>query len=415
MPRSVLLVTQYAPPSSLVAARRVAALAKYLGRAGHAVTVLTSEASGEGPIEGAETVVRTKDALTSKLNWRRRHFAALAGGSGESYRPPSRLASVVVPDLSLLTWLPFALPAALRLAQARSFDCVLTTSPPPSVHLIGRALRRRGVPWIAELRDGWGFEPPHPSWPLAAQERLDHGLERWVLAGADAVIGVTEPIAADLRRRYGIDAEVITNGYDPDDEPAETAEPDPLLAPDRHSLVHTGRLALSGVSLERVLEGARLARAEDPAVASGLEIVFAGSATADEQRLLAASDLAELVRFVGWLDRPRVLALQRAADALLVVTEGSGRRSVATGKLFEYLAAGRPILVLGDETEAARLVTEAGAGFAASVSDPAAVAAALERLLRDPPGPASAEAIRKYSYAVLAGRVAAAIERVTGG
>ena len=69
--RSVLLVAQIAPPSSLVAARRVAAQCKYLGRAGHDVTVLTSAASGEGEIEGASAVVRTNDLLTSGLNWRR--------------------------------------------------------------------------------------------------------------------------------------------------------------------------------------------------------------------------------------------------------------------------------------------------------------------------------------------------------
>ncbi len=257
-------MSQYAPPSSLVAARRVAAIAKYLGRAGYPVTVLTSSSSGTGPIEGAESVVRTRDALTSPLNWRRRHFAALAGGTGESYKPPSRLASVVVPDLSLLTWLPFALPAAVRLSRAGGFDCVLTTSPPPSVHLVGRALRRRGIPWIAELRDGWTFEPPHPPWPLQAQRGLDRGLERRVLSQADAVIGVTSPIVEDVRARLGLDAELITNGYDPEDVPPDPAEPDPLLSPDRHSLVHTGRLSLSGVSLERVLDGVRIAR-EDPA------------------------------------------------------------------------------------------------------------------------------------------------------
>ena len=412
MPRSVLLVTQYAPPSSLVAARRVAAVAKYLGRAGHSVTVLTSAASGEGAIEGAEEVVRTRDALTSPLNWRRRHFAALTGGSGGTYRPPSRLASIVVPDLSLLTWLPFALPAALRLARRRRFDCVLTTSPPPSVHLVGLELRRRGIPWVAELRDGWTFEPPHPEWPLEAQRRADRVLERRVLERADAVIGVTRPIVDDVRTRYAVDAVLITNGFDPEEAPPVPNGPDPLLDSDRVSLVHTGRLALSGVSLERVLEGVRMAKAEDPDLPRRLEIVFAGSATADEQRLLADPEFADLVRFVGWLERPRSLALQRAADALLVITEGPRRPSVATGKLFEYLSTGKPVLVLGEETEAARLVEDAGAGLVASVSDPGAIASALVRLVREPPS-VSPEAAGRYAYPVLVDRLAAVIERAS--
>jgi glycosyltransferase involved in cell wall biosynthesis len=409
---SVLLVTQYAPPSSLVAARRVAAMAKYLGRAGHAMTVLTSIASGSGEIEGAEVVVRTRDALTSRLNWRRRQFAALAGGSAESYKPPSRLASVIVPDLSLATWLPFSLPAALRLARRRRFDCVLTTSPPPSVHLIGLALRRSGIPWIAELRDGWTFEPPHAPWPLRLQHQVDRRLEGQVLRHADAVIGVTRPIVEDIRARLGVDAELVTNGYDPEDVLPAPEALDMLLNANRHSLVHTGRLSLSGISLRPLLEAVRITRTEDPEVARRLEVVFAGSLTEEERRLLAAPDLTDTIRFVGWLERPRALALQQAADTLLILTEGVGRGSVATGKVFEYIAAGQPILVLGKETEAARIVTETGSGFAAPALDPRAISAALRHVVLEPAPPVSPVVARQYAYPVLADRLAAVIERV---
>jgi glycosyltransferase involved in cell wall biosynthesis len=408
---SVLLVAQIAPPSSLVAARRLAAMAKYLGRAGHAVTVLTSVASGDGEIEGAQEVVRTRDALTSGLNWRRRQFAALDGSSDESYKPPSRLASVVVPDLSLATWVPFALPAALRLARTQRFDCVLTTSPPPSTHLIGLALRRRGIPWIADLRDGWTFEPPHRPWPLQIQHQVDRRLERRALSRADAVTGVTRPIVEDIQKRLGVNAQLITNGYDPDDLPPEPETSDPLLDADRHSLVHTGRLSLSGISLQPVLEGVRIATNEDPEVAKRLQVILAGSLTEEELRLLETTDLGDTVRYVGWLERPHVLDLQRAADTLLVVTEGAGRRSVATGKLFEYLAAARPILVIGEETEAARIVTETGTGFAASASDPRAIAEAVRRVVLEPLGPPPQVACQ-YAYPALVDRLATVIERV---
>lgn len=409
---SVLLVAQIAPPSSLVAARRVAATAKYLGRAGYAVTVLTSTASGEGPIEGATNVVRTRDALTSRLNWRRAQFAALGGSSPETYSRPSRLASVLVPDLSLATWLPFALPAARRLARSRRFDCVLTSSPPPSTHLVGLALRRRGIPWIAELRDGWTFEPPHAPWPFGLQRAADRGLEKAVLKRADAVVAVTAPIVADVRNRLGVEAELVTNGYDPDDGETEPSDPEPLLDPDRHSLVHTGRLALSNISLEPLLHGIRIAKRAEAELASRLEIVFAGALTEDEHRLLDAPDLADVVRYVGWLERPRALELQRGADTLLVITEGTGRRSVATGKVFEYLAAGRPILVLGEETEAARIVAEAASGCAVSAGDHHAIADALRRVIAEPPQPPRTNAARDYAYPVLIERLAGLIDRV---
>lgn len=409
--RSVLLVAQIAPPSSLVAARRVAAQCKYLTRAGYDITVLTSVASGEGPIEGAREVVRTRDALTSGLNWRRRQFAALGGASGETYKPPSRLASLVVPDLSLGTWLPFALPAARLLARKRRFDCVLTTSPPPSTHLVGLAVRRRGIPWIAELRDGWTFEPPHPPWPLGLQHAADRALERQVLTRADAVVGVTQPIVQDVRERLGTDALLITNGYDPE-EMQSAIEANDLLDPTRCSLVHTGRLSLSHISVQPLLEALRVLAAEDPEHAGRLEVVFAGSLTDEERRALAAPDLAETVRFIGWLERPRALALQRAADVLLVLTGGAERRSVATGKLFEYLASGRPILVLGDETEAARIVGETGSGLSAPASDPRAIADALRRLLEARSSPPKMQAVAAYAYPALVRRLGETVEHV---
>ena len=413
----MLLVAQLAPPSNLVAARRVAGMTKYLARLGHPVTVLTSLASGSGPIEGAADIVRTRDALTSRLNWRRRHFAALSGSRDEAaYKPPSRLASVVVPDLGLLTWLPFALPRALALSGRRRFDCVVTTSPPQSAHLIGLALRRRGIRWIAEFRDGWTFEPPRSAWPLRSQRSLDERLERLVATHADAVVAVTAPIAQDFEGRLGVPAELITNGFDPDEAPPPEPEPDALLASDRHSFVHTGRMALSRVTPRPLLEALRLLQGEHRAVAERLEIVFAGSLTEDERGLLAAPDLDGTVRATGWLERPRALRLQRAADTLLLLTEGSSRRSVATGKLYEYLLARRPLLVLGDETEAARIVSETRTGLATSADDPVEIAAALKRFVEcDWAQERDEDAIGRYSWASLGRQYSELIQRVCAG
>ena len=401
--RSLLLVAQIAPPSELVAARRVAGFAKYLARLGYRVTVLTSQVSGSGPIEGAERVVRTSDLLVSRLNWRRGHFDAFSGEGQGGYAEPSVLERVVVPDLSAVTWLPFALPAALRLVRDERFDCVLTSSPPPSAHLVGLALKRRGLCWIADFRDGWTFEPGHAPWFVGPQGWADASLERRVARQADAAVAVSQPIADDLRERFGLRTELITNGFDPDDSLGPDA--DGLLDPNRHSLVHTGRMAAAGRSPKALLEALRAA----PALAEKLEVVFAGPLSEDERGLLDASDLSGVVRPVGSLDRARTLALQRAADSLLVVT-GGARRSEATGKLYEYLAARRPVLVLGEDTEAARIVAETESGFATSVDDPEAIAAALRRLVESPPQVGTSA--DEYAYPELARRLADLIEDV---
>ena len=402
MSRSLLLVAQLAPPSTLVAARRVAGMTKYLARLGYRVTVLTSGLTGGGDIEGAKTVIRTGDLMSTRLNWRRGHFDALGGGAGAAYGRPSPLEEVVVPDLAVVTWLPFALAAARRV---RGIDCVVTSSPPPSAHVVGAMLRRRGVSWIAELRDGWTFEPPHPAFPTALQRAADRALERGLLRRADAVVAVTRPIVDDARERLGVRAELVTNGFDPEEPIPEVAAG--LLDPARHSLVHTGRMAIARSTPAPLLDALRLL---PPEVAERIDVVFAGPLSQDEQALLAAPDIRGRVRAVGALPRLQALALQRAADSLLIVTEGSSRRSVATGKIFEYLAAGRPILVLGDQTEAARIVAETGSGISTSAADPGEIARALERLLAGDLPARDEQAVAEYRYDAVAARLAAVID-----
>jgi glycosyltransferase involved in cell wall biosynthesis len=406
--RSVLLVAQVAPPSPLIPARRVAGLAKYLAAEGLEVAVLSSRISGEGEIEGAKAT-RTPDLMATPLNWRRGQFKALEGSADGSYGRPSRLESVLVPDIAAATWLPFAIARSRGLVREARCDCVITTGPPHSVHLVGSALRRSGIPWIAEFRDGWTFDQPARVFPLRAQRRLDAALERRVAVGADALVAVTEPIADDLSERFDRPIAVITNAFDPDE--VTRGDDDGLLDSDRFSVVHTGRMAYAGRTPVPLLDALRILKRERPEVAASLEVVLAGPLTAEEEPLVRAADLSDTVRVVGTLDRPRTLQLQQAADGLVVLAEGSSRR-VATGKLFEYLATDAPILVLGDDSEAARIVSETGAGFATSGSDPTLIASALERLLASGSLPRDKAAVEPYSYPHVARRYAELIDDV---
>jgi glycosyltransferase involved in cell wall biosynthesis len=406
MTGTVLIVSHFYPPGEMVAARRPAALAKWLERLGYRVLVLTSAAWGSGPAPGR--VWRTRDLMGSRLNWRGGNLRAWTGqGEEADYDPsPSLLARLVVPDVALATWVPFALGAAGRIAAGERIDCVLTTSGPESGHLVGLALRRRGAAWIADFRDGWGFESIH-SWPTGLQRQLDAGLERLVVRRADAVTAVTEPIAADLRGRFGTDALTLTNGFDPDEAPPD-APRDELLSEDRLSLVHTGRMASSHRSPQPLVEALRLLDARSPELAREIELVFAGPLTPAERGLLEA--LGDRAVLPGSVPHRRSLRLQRQADGLVLLTAGS-RRGEATGKLFEYLQATRPVLVLGERTEAARIVEDAGAGAAVPVDDPTAIAAGLERLARGELAPSGDSARREaFAYPALARRLAEVVE-----
>jgi glycosyltransferase involved in cell wall biosynthesis len=404
---SILLVAQFTPPVGFSAAGRSGGLTKYLARLGHRVTVLTSVASGPGQIPGAVRVVRTRDLVASRVNWRRQHFERVKGGTPGAYEEaPSRLASAVVPDLSLVSWTPFALPRAVGLARQERFDCVVTTSPPESAHLVGLALSRLSIPWVVDLQDGWTFESTHPEWPLQIQRRLDVALERAIVRRADLTSTVTEPLTEDLRARIGGRVLTFPNGFDPD-ERVEATKTDVGLDPDRFSLVHTGRLAFAGSTPVPFLDGLRELRRSAPEIAGRLEIAFAGPLSGQEQTLLSAPELEGIVRTMGNLERRDALALQHAANALLLIVPPARPRSVATSKLYEYLAAARPILVLGEENAAAQIVRETEAGLVTSATDGGAIAGAVRRLVTgEYVGDGRPSGVERYSWPSIAGRLA---------
>lgn len=422
-PRRLLLVAYFYPPCTDTGAQRPAAMVKWLRRLGHEVTVLTTSAYGSEPpgAELADTTVRSADLqlVRARLQGRRTigAFYDADSYSGE----PHPLSRVVVPEPLLAAWAPFALREARRLARERELDAVITTSPPESVHLIGRSLQRRGLPWIADVRDAWSFEPLRPRFPLVAQRRLDAWLERRWLGAADALVCVSRPAAEDARRRLGADPLLITNGWDPEGEPAEVErtpadQPEPgaqggagdLLDPERFSLVYTGRFGSYGRDPSGLLAGLRLLGRDDPEAAARLELVVAGPLSAAERPLFGADFSPARIVLAGSLPRPQALRLQRAADALLLLAMPT-RSQLLNFKLFEYLAAARPVLALAAGTDAGRVAVESG-GEAVRADDPEAIAAALRRLVGGElaaPGPQARE---PYTYPGPAERMAGAVE-----
>jgi glycosyltransferase involved in cell wall biosynthesis len=408
---NLLLVAYFYPPCRDTGAHRPAAMVKWLRRLGHRVTVLTTSAYGTGDAAAEEGVIRSADLqrLRARLHGRDR-VDALFDSDTYSGRPHV-LSRIVVPEPLAVAWMPFALRDAIRANTRERFDCVITSSPPESVHMIGRALRRRGVPWVADLRDGWTFEPIRPPFPTTAQRRLDERLERRWLTAADAVVCVSRPAADDLRARLGLEPELIPNGWDPDLETgaAHSSVAERMLDPDRFSLLYTGRFGSYGRDPSALVQALGVLAREHADDASRLELVIAGPLTDDEAELMRSDVAPARIVIAGTLDRPQALALQRAADALLLVAS-SRRTQLLNFKLFEYLAAGPPILALAAGTEAGRVAAEAG-GEAVPADDASAIVAALRRLVAGELEPTDPALRERYSYPRVAERMAEVAQR----
>jgi glycosyltransferase involved in cell wall biosynthesis len=278
---------------------------------------------------------------------------------------------LLLPDENV-TWNATAIPKAISIVRSEGIDAVLTTSPPGSVHLIGAAVQRAtGVKWVADLRDSIALHAHRSSDGLGqrAKQKARAGIAHLVARRADAIVAAAESIAVETR---GLNprAPVVTiaNGCDFDDFGGLE-----YTRSDRFRLTHAGSFF-----------GKRDPRPFLQALAdSGLEDVtvrFVGDFRPGDREFMESLGLADRVELIEYVPRRESLRLQRDSDVLLLlIPEAGGRgRGVLSGKVFEYLAAERPVLaVVPEDGAAAQLVRETGAGVVAGPDDVPAIRDAL--------------------------------------
>src|SRR4029079_16329467 len=220
----ILVVSYYYPPCPGIGGVRWATMVRYLRELGYSVTVVASNVWGVLPNDHAESVLRVPDLRTARIARAILDRSELPRpGYAPTRRPPRALTHVIVPEPKVVTWLPLMAIAVRRLITRSEFDCIVTTSPPESSHLVGLLLGGRRPAWVADFRDGWTFEPLREPFPTAAQRSLDARWERQVAQSADAVVGAWAPIAQDLEDRLGANAAHVPSGWDPRDEPTSLA------------------------------------------------------------------------------------------------------------------------------------------------------------------------------------------------
>jgi glycosyltransferase involved in cell wall biosynthesis len=285
---------------------------------------------------------------------------------------PRRL---LIPDENA-SWALTAVPAGLRLARREHFDAVLTTSPPSSVHLIGSVLGRRlGIPWIADLRDSIvAKEDRRVDRPLTRlKERTHSHVASLVARNAAAIVGVTPTICAEIEclKPRGQVA-MIPNGCDFEDFDGLDHRPS-----DRFRITHTGSFF-----------GQRSPRPFLTALAeSNLDVIarFVGDFRAADRDWAQALELGDKLEIHPFLPHQQALDLQRDSEALLLLLPEIGARGkdIPSGKLYEYIAARRPILgAVPPEGAAADLIREAELGIVVAPDDVDAMRTALETLVR---------------------------------
>lgn len=421
--RPVLMLSYHFPPLGGSGSMRVLRLSRYLPESGWKPILVSVAGGGREPRDPG-----LLEQVPPEVEVHRVPCLEPDDYSDSWSNPPQKIVRnlfktfdfLLFPDDRAL-WIGPAASRALRLAEEVHPAVLWATGPPFSTMVAAlRVHRKTGLPLVLDFRDDWtGFNARFRSRDAARQAR-EEDLERECLAAASAIVSVTPGIVEALRQRRpeGVPAErfhLLPNGFDP----AHFTIPPPPRHSGTWRIVHAGSL-YSARSPEPFLEGLRRWLAASPAERSQqVRVRFLGRVEPSLEPLFQAADLEEIVERVPFLPHAQALEQVQKADLLLLIVDQVERADqIYTGKVFEYLGSGRPILALvPKETPLAGLLVESGVGMLAPPQDPEAIARALETAWsqRESPPLPEAEVLARFDARAQARRLAALLEEAAGG
>ncbi|RKN81418.1 glycosyltransferase family 4 protein [Ulvibacterium marinum] len=284
-------------------------------------------------------IIRTKNqsALEKAMLWIRGNF----------FIPDARK-YWVKPSVSYLS----------ELIEKQNIKTVITTGPPHSVHLIGQQLRQEHqVKWIADFRDPWTSIGYHKKLRLTKSSQNKHKtLERSVLNEADLLITTSDTTRKEFRTLTDKPIELITNGFDSDYIGGADLD-------DKFTIAHIGSL-LTGRSPNNLWKVLSEIAREDEIFRKELQLEFIGVVSEDVMDNLYKNELAPYIQMKGYVSHAQALRRQQRAQILLLVEiDSEDTKGIVPGKLFEYMAARRPILALGPNNwEAGAIILKTHSG-----------------------------------------------------
>jgi glycosyltransferase involved in cell wall biosynthesis len=367
----LLYLAFYFPPSRASGVYRARATANRLADQGWDVTVFAAplpflyETIGSVDEKLMETIDPRITVVRPKLNrysWqtdlrdfsgfraRFPHLAQSAYEWGQEHVFPERY----------LSWARASVRRALRMHARRRFDVVLATGNPfasfGAAWMFNRITR---TPYVIDYRDSWTLDQ-FSEGPMFGD---DHAAWRWeprILKSAANSVYVNDAQREWHADRYPEAAGrmmTVLNGWDADTL-AETAEPPPAArgeAGDRAPRFSFVGTITDKQPIEEMVEGFGRAREYPDVAGAELDLYgyfgfFRGAPALLRKRFTAEPDgedqddqtLAPGVRYRGPVSKTELADVYQGSDVLVFLNGGG--RFVTSGKIFEYMAAGRPIV-----------------------------------------------------------------------
>ncbi len=276
-------------------------------------------------------------------------------------------------------WNNFAYKKAKEIITELGIDTVITTSPPHSTQLIGLKLKRNlKINWVADLRDPWTdiyyFRQLYPTW-LATKIQKRYELK--VFRNCDRLITVSDALMnlfISKDNSVSHKTYIIPNGYDPDDFNIKI----PIIKKDFINISYIGTMS-DDYYIDGLIAGIHRL---DSSLKSNLKIRFVGEMSEKIYDSFNQAGLAPQIERIGYVNHNKAIEFMFSSDILLLVIPNIENNSgILTGKLYEYLAVNRPILLIGPEHgDAAKIIQETKSGLVCDYFDVPKIAQSIQIL-----------------------------------
>lgn len=430
--RKVLIISYYWPPAGGSGVQRWLQMAAYLKENGWQPIVyfptnakyqvydetLVAEISSD--VIQISRKIKDPATFYSKVGGKKNQVGAGMSTKGKKKSILQKLAiwmrgNLFIPD-SRKYWIKPSVRFLKKYHQEKPFDAIVSTGPPHSMHLIAkRVSEKTGKPWLADFRDPWTNIDFYKDLNLSKRADKKHRrLENEVLSAANAIVAVGPSLALELEELGAKKCEVIPNGYDP----KKYLEKDSGADQNYFIISHIGVMPAAR-NPEFLWEAMSELKSDNPAFAEKLKIVLVGNVDGSVPVSIKKYGLTEYLEMPGTVSHTEAISLQKkSAVLILLINDAPNAKGILTGKVFEYMAANRPVLASGPvDGDVASILNECEAGQMFSKTDKEKSKAYLLQLFeffsQGKPYSNNRGKVEKYSRRVQAAQVAEILNRIS--
>jgi len=336
--KKVLVVSYYYPPIGGVGVIRSLKFSKYLHLYGWQPFILSVKnrdlfytTPGKDEIPPDITVSRTWNIINN--------ISIIEGG----LRRLGVASQFIVPD-AYFGWIPTAIQKGIQIIKSEKIDLIYVSCPPHSAGIIGaRLTKATGVPLVVDFRDSWTINPYAGRYLTKISKNIDEFLEKEVIKNATYLIAATEGIQKDYLKKYPeLQRKIhyIPNGFDAEDIPSSRQS----FA--QFTVLYTGYFYGSRTpenlfaALENIKNNSSIPPGE-------FRFLWAGPDTEIVHKLAEKYHLTNIVEYLGLVSKTEAEGLVSNSHLLyfkIGETDNDTVNNTMTGKIFSYIASGRPIL-----------------------------------------------------------------------